>query len=77
MIDPEEALMQELWDRRLEAPELKAKIERLITEVDELRKQRDSARREYLGLVSVVIETKASTIAKERGWDCFIKEETT
>jgi hypothetical protein len=58
-----EALMQELWDRRLESPELKAKIERLT-------KERDEARREVCNLMYQK-GFPTGDYAKGRGWDCF------
>ena len=42
-IDFTEPLMQELWDRRLDATEMKAKIERLTKERDQARREMSSA----------------------------------
>ncbi len=75
--DEAEPLLDELWDRRTEATELRSEIERLRKERDEarrevckgeamLRLQRNRVHRDSEEVVRM-----AKEISVERGWDCF------
>jgi hypothetical protein len=69
-----QALMEELWERRTDMTEMKAKIKLL-------RKERDEARRLHCRMAAQFIYLSgelctAKFVADEKGWDCFKSEET-
>ena len=70
-----EVLMEELRERRTDAAEANERISQLVGVAEQLRAERDAARRE----VCLWVNTDASGCMKsgseetaiERGWDCF------
>ena len=63
-----DALMEELWQRRTEMYAMKEQIKQLTNE-------RDLARKMYCGVDNCTAD-EAMLLAKKQGWDCYEKEET-
>ncbi|MCI4436053.1 MAG: hypothetical protein JHC33_04495 [Ignisphaera sp.] len=68
-------LMEELRDRRTNATEMDARIRQLLGDTEQLRKDRDEARREICVLQVLYSRFyhvgEESECAKDREWDCF------
>jgi hypothetical protein len=77
VIDFTEDLMQELWDRRVEATEMQAKIERLTKERDTIQSlycvalSSEGVERPLNGVYDISVYNQAKLLAQEFGWDCF------
>ena len=59
-------LMEELWARRTDASEANARIQQLLGINEQLRKERDEARRGECSW-----HQSPLWFANYRGWDCF------
>jgi chromosome segregation ATPase len=79
--DPiDQLLLDELWSRRTDAEEANARIQQLLGVSEQLRAERDEARRLCCRMSAQFVYLSgelctAKFVADEKGWDCF-KEET-
>ena len=64
----DEALMEELWERRTEMTEMKAQIKQLTKERDEAQHKISELRTNEANRLSAAVRLK--------GWICFEEEET-
>jgi hypothetical protein len=70
---------QDIWDRLSdELYERRTAMTEMSEQITKLRNERDEARRMYCSVVenSRPHGTSAEDVAKNRGWDCYKKDET-
>jgi chemotaxis methyl-accepting protein methylase len=63
-----EVQLDELWERRTDASEANERIQQLLGVAEQLRKERDEARREVLNAMHPDLR---NFYADARGWDFF------
>ena len=65
----DQLLIEELWQRRTDATEMGARIRQLLGNTEQLRAERDEARRELCNRCYGRLNAREE--ANLRGWDCY------